>query len=77
MIRAGAVIRNRADADMITYESDCCGAGAHVAGRTTKYYVCSSCGKPCMAATRCTYPGTEWERRELAGLSSDHGQDAP
>lgn len=32
-----------------TRVSDCCGAGLTVAGRTTRYYVCQQCGKPCDA----------------------------
>ena len=30
--------------------SDCCGAELAVAGRTTQYYICQGCGKPCDAA---------------------------
>lgn len=31
------------------YVSDCCGALLQVAGRTTRYYVCQRCEKPCDA----------------------------
>ena len=32
-----------------THVSDCCGALLQVAGRTTRYYVCQECERPCDA----------------------------
>jgi hypothetical protein len=35
------------DSDEVTGESACCGAPVSVQGRTTRYYVCSGCGRAC------------------------------
>ena len=37
--------------------SDCCGAEVSVAGRTSHYYVCDECGKPCVAGIPCSMCG--------------------
>jgi hypothetical protein len=42
--------------------SACCGAGLRVAGRTTNYYLCQGCGKPCDAVPRVpVHPADEAE----------------
>ena len=37
----------KVNSTLTVYLSDCCGALTTVAGRTTNYYTCRCCGKPC------------------------------
>lgn len=50
-------------------KSNCCKANVIVKGDTTKYYVCSKCGKPCDIITNF-FDLTEKEREKIINNSA-------